>query len=823
MVPPFLQPHPDLQSAVGNAPLSSKHPTQLPTTDCLLSIIPLMGGQPSDAPALSPPSPLQQGGQSSNAPALSPPSPLPQGGQPIALALLPSSPPPQDGQPSDAPGLSPSSSTLLLCPSDSTLSICHLNSQSAVKTAELTTTWLTWTVIIPSLGISTDLGREKVRPGGSLQFRDTPTRTVPRNKRSLSPKPTLACYFSPADSDVMRRFLLDSVYRQLLTSQRDTLSIRSGLASGSRHFTSKSTPKHTTTSSRLKASRTPAVRPSASSPGLSESSWDNDVTEREVTVCPMASQREKTSISEGTASAGNSNRSSAEELAQAATATQTGLRPPTPGSSTSTTVPPYLDFDSARPFSEMPAPLSLPVIGTMWMHMPGGPLHGMTFEEKTKRMQEMYGSIIREKVLLGFTLVHVFRPEDMEAVYRVEGARPRREAFRMLKKYYTEYGDGVQGVLSSQGEEWYKVRSQTQVKMLKPKSASAYLDLHNTVSEDFVACIDRLRGPDGIIEDLLPELYKFAMEGIGCVCFNRRLGAMETDIPADSDTFRFIRAVSDVMEATHSEINKPFLFRYSRSFRKLVEAQSFIRELSTQEMKRTLASYAETDSQVDGESGDLIPYLMTKTQLTEQQVLTIISECFFAGVDTTSHLLGFVLYLLAKNPGAQDKLIQEIDQLVPGNDVISANTLGRMSYLKGVMKETFRMMPVSPGNGRTLTKDVVLSGYRVPVGIALALHHDWAGKSDQYVKEADRFEPERWKRGNTDPLGDVHPFILMPFGFGPRSCLGRRFAEQEYSLGLIKILQKYHVEYAHSEDMWYEMCVVNKPITPLRFRFVPRK
>ncbi|KAL8621434.1 hypothetical protein ACOMHN_048234 [Nucella lapillus] len=135
MVPPFLQPHPDLQSAVGNAPLSSKHPAQLPTTDCLLSIISPMGGQPSDAPALSPPSPLQQGGQSSNAPALSPPSPLPQGGQPIALALSPPSPPLQGGQPSDAPGLSTSSSTLLLCPSDSTLNICHLNFQSAVKTA----------------------------------------------------------------------------------------------------------------------------------------------------------------------------------------------------------------------------------------------------------------------------------------------------------------------------------------------------------------------------------------------------------------------------------------------------------------------------------------------------------------------------------------------------------------------------------------------------------------------------------------------------------------------------------------------------------------
>ncbi|KAL8618882.1 hypothetical protein ACOMHN_000889 [Nucella lapillus] len=141
MVPPFLQPHPDLQSAVGNAPLSSKHPAQLPTTDCLLSIISPMGGQPSDAPALSPPSPLQQGGQSSNAPALSPPSPLPQGGQPIALALSPPSPPLQGGQPSDAPGLLPSSSTLLLCPSDSTLNICHLNSQSAVKTGDCELYW----------------------------------------------------------------------------------------------------------------------------------------------------------------------------------------------------------------------------------------------------------------------------------------------------------------------------------------------------------------------------------------------------------------------------------------------------------------------------------------------------------------------------------------------------------------------------------------------------------------------------------------------------------------------------------------------------------
>ncbi|XP_076450255.1 cytochrome P450 302a1, mitochondrial-like isoform X2 [Babylonia areolata] len=635
----------------------------------------------------------------------------------------------------------------------------------------------------------------------------------------------------------MPRFLLDSLCRQLLRASRGPFAARHWLAGGPRgvHATrdwlvcgaralTSSSAQHTI------VARSKATSPSAVSEraALSEP-WDNDVTEREVAVCPMTSP----GVAEGQMVSDDSMSPTESFAAEVHVGSPTtapvrpdtqDVRPPTPDAkASSTTVPPYLAFDTARPFSEMPAPLSLPVIGTMWMHMPGGPLHGMNFEQKTKRMQELYGSIIRETVLLGFTMVHVYRPEDIEAAYRMQGTRPRRDAFRTLHKYNTDYSDGVQGLLTSQGDEWHRLRSQAQVKMLKPKSASAYLHLHNQVSDDFVTVIRRLRGPDGVIDDLLPELYKFAMEGIGCVCFNRRLGALDANIPADSDTYRFIQSVSDVMEVTHSENKKPFLFRHSASFRKLVKAQSFIRRLSAQEAIRTLTDFTQTDRAVDGESGDLIPYLMTKTELTEQQVMTLISEFFFAGVDTTSHLLGFALFCLAKNPEVQENLIQEIDQLVPGSDAISANTLGRMSYLKGFTKETFRMMPITPGNGRTLPKDVVLSGYHVPAGTALGLHHDWAGKTEQYVREADRFEPQRWLRGNTSPLGHVHPFILMPFGFGSRACVGRRFAEQEYSLALIKILQNFRVEYAHTEDVWYEMCVVNKPMTPLKFRFVPRK
>lgn len=481
-------------------------------------------------------------------------------------------------------------------------------------------------------------------------------------------------------------------------------------------------------------------------------------------------------------------------------------------------------LETARPFSEMPAPFSLPIIGTLWMHFPGGPLHGMLFEKKIKTLEELYGPIIREDMMLGFTLVHIFKPEDMEAVYRAQGSRPRRDAFVMLKKYNQEFSNGVQGLITSQGEEWYRLRSRAQVKMLKPKSASAYLGHHNLVARDFVTLIDRNRDENGVIEDLLPELYKFAMEGIGCVCFNRRLGVLAENIPADSDSFRFIRAVNDVMEATNSEFMSIFISKHSANFKKLVKAQSFIKHLSTQEAKRSLEVFSQSDhNTLDGESGDLIPYLMSKTDLTEAEVMALVSEFFFGGVDTTSHFLGSALYCLSKNPEAQEKLVEEINKLVDGNDVITANILGRMSYLKAVAKETFRLVPVAPGNGRTLNSDVVVSGYHVPPGIMVAIHHDWAGKSSRYVKDPDVFMPERWLRGNDSAHADIHPFILMPFGFGPRSCIGRRFAEQEFSLALIKILQKYHVEYAHDKDLMYDMRILNKPLTPLKFRFVPRK
>ncbi|XP_041367863.1 probable cytochrome P450 12a5, mitochondrial [Gigantopelta aegis] len=478
-----------------------------------------------------------------------------------------------------------------------------------------------------------------------------------------------------------------------------------------------------------------------------------------------------------------------------------------------------------RPFEDMPGPRALPIIGTQWMHYPGGPLYGMTRRDKYARLQELYGDVIKENIVPGIlTLVHVFNPRDIETIFRHEGKYPIRQAFFMLKRYNEKYNNNVSGVLSSQGVDWYNVRSQVQKKITNPKFVNSHTNSQQVVADDFVEWIRKRRNQDDVIEDILPYLYRYSTEAIGVVCFNRRVGALDDALDVESEAHAFITAVSEVTTATHSELDSWFLFLYFDTplFSRFKKAHDVIRRISLKYAQRLLEETTDMATEHDMERGKLIPYLLKETSLSEAHVLTIVSECFFAGVDTTSHCLGFTLYNLCKNPEAMERLVTEIHQFLPDHSPVSSETLGKMTYLRAVIKESLRLNPVTAGNGRTNSTELVLSGYTVPAGMYLGLHTDLSAQQDDFVDDAHSFRPERWLRDD-----DLHlkprPFTYLPFGFGKRSCPGKRLAEQEVSLALIKILQNFEVRYRHDVDMEYDVHLLNTPLTPLKFSFTDLK
>ncbi|XP_036147431.1 uncharacterized protein LOC105832463 [Monomorium pharaonis] len=167
---------------------------------------------------------------------------------------------------------------------------------------------------------------------------------------------------------------------------------------------------------------------------------------------------------------------------------------------------------------------------------------------------------------------------------------------------------------------------------------------------------------------------------------------------------------------------------------------------------------------------------------------------FIAGFETSSTTISHALYELAINQKIQEKLREEIDMVYTkhGGDLIRDN-IKEMNYLDKVFKETLRKYPPGTLLLRQSTSNYTFNGTAVSISEnqkvwipVYAIHRD-----PSIYPEPDVFNPERF---NDEAVQERHPMSFLPFGDGPRNCIGARFAIYQSKVGLIKILQNYKVE-----------------------------
>lgn len=179
----------------------------------------------------------------------------------------------------------------------------------------------------------------------------------------------------------------------------------------------------------------------------------------------------------------------------------------------------------------------------------------------------------------------------------------------------------------------------------------------------------------------------------------------------------------------------------------------------------------------------------------------IAAQCFIfyiAGFDTASSGMSFTLTELAINPEVQDKLFQEIDEAMKStNGKITYDTVMKMKYLDMVISESLRKWPPAPSLDRLCVKDYHIPPTKpneVPVvvkaGDVLAIPVIGIHKDPKYFPDPERFDPERFSDENKDK---IVPYSYMPFGIGPRACIGSRFALLETKIILIEFLHKFEV------------------------------
>jgi cytochrome P450 len=163
-----------------------------------------------------------------------------------------------------------------------------------------------------------------------------------------------------------------------------------------------------------------------------------------------------------------------------------------------------------------------------------------------------------------------------------------------------------------------------------------------------------------------------------------------------------------------------------------------------------------------------------------------------AGHDTTATTLTYALWALGRHPEMQDQVAAEVTEL--GDRSLTPDDPPRLGYTVQVLNEALRLGGPTPATMRVALQDLEVDGYRVEAGSLItvgiyAMHRDPLLWEDPLLFNPDRFSPERSKRRDR--------WQFLPFGGGPRSCIGDHFAMLEATLGLATIVRQCQI---HSLD-----------------------
>nr|XP_023022352.1 cytochrome P450 6k1-like isoform X2 [Leptinotarsa decemlineata] len=167
---------------------------------------------------------------------------------------------------------------------------------------------------------------------------------------------------------------------------------------------------------------------------------------------------------------------------------------------------------------------------------------------------------------------------------------------------------------------------------------------------------------------------------------------------------------------------------------------------------------------------------------------------FIAGFETTSNALAFALYELCIRTDCQEKLRQEISENLESDDDITFESVQKLEYLDMVFSETLRRYPFGPFLNRKCKEEYVIkeTGLVIEKGTPILVPLDGLHFDPEYYSEPEKFEPERFANGRKLQLSQS--CVYMPFGMGPRNCIGDRFGLICAKVGLVYFLKKYRVE-----------------------------
>jgi len=251
-------------------------------------------------------------------------------------------------------------------------------------------------------------------------------------------------------------------------------------------------------------------------------------------------------------------------------------------------------------------------------------------------------------------------------------------------------------------------------------------------------------------------------------------------------------------------------------WRKMIASRRVLDEIVFAEIERCRAD-------PDPERQDILSLLLgargeAGEAFTDREVRDQVMTLMFAGHDTSTSTLSFMMYELAHHPEVAEKLRVEQDEVL-GGEAPSIDRLEQMPYLDMVLDEVLRLYPPAWIGPRRAVRDFEFGGYTVPSG-AYVNYCSWAShRIPEVFPEPEAFIPERFapERKAALPRG-----AYVPFGGGSRICIGKRFGQTEVKLVATMLLQRLRLDVLPGRTMTVRQMPTLSPRGGLRMRVLSR-
>jgi cytochrome P450 len=362
-----------------------------------------------------------------------------------------------------------------------------------------------------------------------------------------------------------------------------------------------------------------------------------------------------------------------------------------------------------------------------------------------------------------------------------------------------------EGLLTSDGEEWRSHR-----RLVQPAFHSSRIEAYGAVMTEYTESMMRDWVTGGEV-DMRHEMMKLTLGIVAKTLF-------DADLDGDLS-----ERVGQAVTVTQEHGNE--------QFRRLMNLPRWV---PTAGNRRSQAAVKDLDSilseiirarRTSGEDrGDLLSMLLLARDedsgagLTDRQVRDEAMTLFLAGHETTAVALTWTWVLLDQDPGVRQRLENEVDEVLQGRPP-DVKDLPNLPYVKQVIEEAMRLYPPAWTIGRQAVEAVDIGPYHLDPGSIVLVSPYAVHRQPEYFPEAETFDPDRF---SPERERDLPRYAYIPFGGGPRICIGNNFAMQEACLILAAMVQKVRLSLVPGTDLTPDPLITLRPKYPILMRLTRR-